>query len=214
MALREGVGSPAAMWSGIHHRLPPTRRGTHFLTGSRPVTTTRSRLHTLRGTVQIQVPIQKLDSERQMAFGWANVFLTTDDDPIVDSHGDTIDTAEAIAAIEDAVYQYTLDSRSGDDSHVNFGVARLVETMVFTDEKLAAIATHSAAMQAAEDADADRLLLLARQNFDKLQEVIPDGWWVGFKIDDPDAWAKVKDGSLSMFSIVGRAERRPVDATV
>jgi hypothetical protein len=114
--------------------------------------------------------------------------------------------------IEDAVYRYVLDSRSGDESHVNFGVARLVESFVFTDEKLASIAIHSAAMQLGDAATEESVMLLARQNFDKLQDVIPDGWWVGFKIDDLDVWKDVKEGRLTMFSIVGRGHREPVNA--
>lgn len=160
--------------------------------------------------MEIQVPIQKIDAKRQMAFGWANVFLKTDGDAITDSHAETIDTDEAIEMIEDAVYRYVLHSRSGDEQHVNFGVARLVESMVFTDEKRAAIAAHAAVLEAGPDAPVEAVEALAVEKLQQLQKTLVTGWWVGFKIDDPDAWKKVEDGSLPMFSIVGRAQREEI----
>lgn len=147
--------------------------------------------------MEIHVPITKIDKPRQMAFGWANVFLA-DGDRIVDSHRETIDTDVAIAAIEDAVYRYVLESRSGDEQHVNYGVARLVESMVFTDEKIQAIAAHSAAIAETDDAT-DRAVIL--------RKIIPTGWWTGFKIDEEDVWTKVEDGTYPMFSIVGSGRR-------
>jgi hypothetical protein len=42
--------------------------------------------------------------------------------------------------------------------------------------------------------------------------MLPQGWWVGFKIDDPGVWGKVKDGTYNMFSIEGRAERQEANA--
>lgn len=150
--------------------------------------------------MEIHVPISKIDKPRQMAFGWANVFLV-DGDAIVDSHAETIDTTEAIAAIEDAVYKYVLDSRSGDEQHVNYGVARLVESMVFTDEKIQAIAAHSAEIAGADDA-VDRAVIL--------RKIIPTAWWTGFKIDETDVWEKVDDGTYPMFSIVGTGKREQI----
>ena len=41
--------------------------------------------------------------------------------------------------------------------------------------------------------------------------ILPVGWWIGFKIEDEAAWAKVKDGTYSMFSIEGKAQRVPVE---
>ena len=36
---------------------------------------------------------------------------------------------------------------------------------------------------------------------------LPVGWWIGFQVTDPEVWAKVKDGTYSMFSIEGTAQR-------
>ena len=60
-------------------------------------------------TVKSVVAIELEDVEKRMAFGMANVFRTAEGDAVVDSHEDTIDTDEAIALIEDAVYRYVLD---------------------------------------------------------------------------------------------------------
>ena len=40
---------------------------------------------------------------------------------------------------------------------------------------------------------------------------IPVGWWIGFLVTDEDVWEKVKDGTYTMFSIEGEAERVEVD---
>jgi hypothetical protein len=37
---------------------------------------------------------------------------------------------------------------------------------------------------------------------------MPEGWWVGFRIDEDSVWQKVKEGTYSMFSIEGTATRQ------
>ena len=42
--------------------------------------------------------------------------------------------------------------------------------------------------------------------------ILPDaGWWIGFKVTDSGVWEKVKDGTYTMFSIEGEAERIEID---
>ena len=41
---------------------------------------------------------------------------------------------------------------------------------------------------------------------------LPEGWWIGFKVTDPDVWDKVKDGTYPMFSIEGTAIREEIAA--
>jgi hypothetical protein len=36
------------------------------------------------------------------------------------------------------------------------------------------------------------------------------GWWVVYKVKDPDVWAKVKEGKLKAFSIGGRGIRKEI----
>jgi len=40
-----------------------------------------------------------------------------------------------------------------------------------------------------------------------LPDEMPVGWWVGYQVNDPDVWAKVKSGERTGFSIHGRGRR-------
>lgn len=115
-----------------------------------------------------------------MCFGWANVSLSVDGQPVVDSHRDIIEPD----VLEKAAYGYVLKFRDAGQMHEGGSVGRLVESFMVTPQKLEA-------MGLAKDA-------------------LPVGLWVGFKIDDADVWAKVKTGEYPMFSIQGKAVREPV----
>ena len=69
--------------------------------------------------------------------------------------------------------------------HERGGVAELVESVVFTEEKTKAMGIP--------------------------EGTVPVGWWIGFKVKDDNVWEKVKDGIYSMFSIEGEAERVEVE---
>lgn len=84
--------------------------------------------------------------------------------------------------LEKAAYEFVLYSRTGGDMHVKKGTARLIESMVFTKEK--------------QDVMGINLGLV--------------GWWVGFKVDDPNVWEAHKRGDRPEFSIGGKAVRVPV----
>ena len=118
--------------------------------------------------------IAKRDDEKFLVFGYASMADVTD------SQGDVI----SIDTLEKAAYDFVLHSRMGGEMHEVMGVATLVESIVFTPEKLAALGL-------AEDA-------------------LPHGWFVGFKVNDTEAWQKIKNGDYSMFSIGGRAIREAV----
>lgn len=124
--------------------------------------------------------IVKSDDEKRLAFGWANVSIKVDGEQIPDLQGDMIDTD----VLEEAAYQFVELYRSGGEMHERGGVAVLVESCVFTKEKMWAIGIPDG--------------------------LIPEGWWIGFKVLDDDVWQKVKDGEYSMFSIEGEAIRQPV----
>ncbi|MFB3778335.1 MAG: XkdF-like putative serine protease domain-containing protein [Bryobacteraceae bacterium] len=118
--------------------------------------------------------IVKIDTEQQLVFGWASVVFDQDG-PVVDRQGDVIDASE----LEKAAYAYVLESRVGGEMHRTTGVAKLVESIVFTKQKQEALGI----------------------------DLGKTGWWVGFKVTDPDVWAKVKKGELRSFSIHGKARR-------
>lgn len=120
--------------------------------------------------------IAKADTSRQLVFGWASVAVDKSGTPVVDSQSDMIDPQ----TLEDAAYEFVLKFREANDSHAGPAIGQLVESMVFTPEKLAKLGLPA--------------------------DSLPTGWWTGFKLT-PDAFAAVADGSRRMFSIEGRATR-------
>ena len=119
--------------------------------------------------------------DEHLVFGWAWVANGADGRPGVDSQGDAIEPEE----LENAAYQYVLLYREGGEMHERGGAAVLVESVVFTEEKMQAMGIPAG--------------------------TLPIGWWIGFKVTDEDVWEKVKDGTYPMFSIEGEAERVEVE---
>ena len=124
----------------------------------------------------------KFEDDKQLAFGWASV-SKVGGQPVIDKQGDYIDTDD----LESAAYEYVLNSRVGGTNHARDAndrpvkVADIVESMVFTDDKVAKMG---------------------------LPEDFHRGWWVGMKIHDQDEWESVKKGGRTGFSIHGRGVRR------
>lgn len=125
--------------------------------------------------------IAKSDDDKHLAFGWANVSIRADGEEIEDWQEDIIEPEE----LENAAYQYVLLYREGGEMHERGGAAVLVESVVFTEEKMQAMGIPAG--------------------------TLPIGWWIGFKVTDEDVWEKVKDGTYPMFSIEGEAERIEVE---
>jgi hypothetical protein len=124
--------------------------------------------------------VAKIDNERQMVFGWANICVTCKGEQLVDHHDDLIDPDD----LESAAYDFNLSFRDMGEDHEGPVKGQLIESMFFTEEKLTRMG-------------------LAKN-------ALPLGWWVGFKVEDPDAWARVKKGHHQMFSIQGIAMREKV----
>jgi hypothetical protein len=124
--------------------------------------------------------VMKSDDDKRLVFGWASVAVRASGEVIEDSDEDVIE----IEILEEAAYNFTLDFATAGEMHEKSGVGRLVESAVFTKEKAAAMGIPDGFM--------------------------PEGWWVGFRIDDGEVWEKIKDGTYSMFSIEGKAERVPI----
>lgn len=125
--------------------------------------------------------IAKSDDDKRLAFGWANVSVNAAGEQLVDYHEDMIDIEE----LEQAAYKFVEFFREGGEMHERGGCAVLIESMVFTKEKQAALGLP--------------------------EGTVPEGWWIGFHVTDDDVWAKVKDGTYPMFSIEGEAIREPVE---
>lgn len=123
------------------------------------------------------VSIHKSNDEKRLAFGWANVSITAGGEEIVDWQEDMIDPEE----LENAAYRFVEFYREGGEMHERGGCAVLVESVVFTEEKMVAMGIEKG--------------------------ILPIGWWIGFHVTDDEVWEKIKSGEYSMFSIEGQAER-------
>ena len=121
--------------------------------------------------------IQKSNDEKMQAFGWASVAITENGETIEDWQGDLLEPEE----LEKAAYNYVRLYREGGEMHIRGGTAVLIESIVFTNEKMQAMGIP--------------------------EGVLPVGWWIGFQVTDQEVWEKVKDGTYSMFSIEGEAGR-------
>ena len=127
------------------------------------------------------VQIAKYYDDEKLVFGWASVARDPQGNVPLDWQGDVIDATD----LERAVYKFNLEFRESNDMHQpNSTNGSLVESVVFTKEKMKA-------MEIPEG-------------------IVPEGWWVGFKIDDPIAYQKVKCGLYKMFSIEGSGKRTPI----
>ena len=69
--------------------------------------------------------------------------------------------------------------------HERGGAGVLIESIIFTKEKMKTLCIE--------------------------EGTLPEGWWVGFHITDDEVWAKIKDGTYTMFSIEGKAKRIEVE---
>lgn len=125
--------------------------------------------------------IAKIDEDKRLVFGWAYVAYDADGELVVDKSGEFVDD---VGELETAAYSFVLKSRTGDTDHSNEITSTLIESMVFTPEKIEK-------MGIPEDA-------------------VPQGWWCGFRVEDDDAWESVKTGKRTAFSIFGRSVKEAV----
>jgi len=121
--------------------------------------------------------IVKSDDDQRLVFGWASVAVRVTGEVIEDYQQDIVE----MAVLEKAAYEYTLNFGVAGEMHERGGIGRLVESVVFTKEKAGAMGIP--------------------------EGYLPEGWWVGYYIDDDEVWKKIKDGTYRMFSIEGTAQR-------
>lgn len=139
--------------------------------------------HGWESTKENNYTIMKTDDDKRLVFGWASVSIKVDGEQLEDRQQDMIDPED----LEEAAYEYVLNFRDTGEEHIQSlrKKGKLVESCVFTAEKQRAMGIP--------------------------EGIVPVGWWIGFKIEDDDAWEKVKNGTYRMFSIEGKANRMPVD---
>jgi cation transport regulator ChaB len=121
--------------------------------------------------------VVKVDAERQYVFGWASIAINKDGSQVEDLQGDLIDVEE----LEDAAYAFALEFRETGAMHKGEAIGKMIESFVVTPEKLEAMGL--------------------------VPDALPQGWWVGFHVEDAQAFAKIKQGDYQGFSIQGTAVR-------
>lgn len=127
--------------------------------------------------------ITKSEEDKRQVFGWANVAVRKDGSIVADLQNDVIEPEE----LERAAYEYVLKFRDAGERHdpALRKKGKLIESVVFTKEKMAAIGIP--------------------------EGTVPEGWWIGFKVEDDEAWKKIKTGEYRAFSIEGTGERVPYE---
>lgn len=131
--------------------------------------------------------IVKLDEDKRLAFGFFSV-TEKNGVRVEDTEGDRIRTAE----IEKAAYNHVLNARIASDRHQRMGVGDLVESMVFTPEKVDAM-----------------VKCLKSMGVDATIDMPVVAWWGGYYVSDEAVWKAVKAGELVAWSIGGSGVRSP-----
>lgn len=144
----------------------------------------RKSLIKMGGGFQVRVPVAKSaqDGDAVTVTGWAAVITHADGTPVIDYDGDLIPVAELEGAAHRALKRSSGAGRVG-DMHDNLGAADLVESMVLTAEKRAALGFGTG----------------------------PEGWAVTLRVNDPELAKQIRTGEKSELSIRGSAKRVPVD---
>lgn len=124
----------------------------------------------------------KFDEEQQIVYGWAYVAKDAKGRVVVDKSGEYMDSPEDL---ENMAYGFVMKSRKGDSDHDMITKSHLVESVVFTPEKIKKMGIPDG--------------------------TVPMGWWVGFKVEDAEVWKGVKSGKYGSFSIYGKGKRMKTD---
>ena len=169
-----------------HMTLAYIEPGTEYELGEIDATGTATKVmigHGRESTHENDYTIMKTDDDKRLVFGWASIAVTADGEQLEDLQHDMIDPED----LEETVYEYVLNFRdTGEQHNPNLRKkGKLVESCVFTVEKQKAMGLP--------------------------EGILPVGWWIGFKIEDDEAWEKVKNRTYKMFSIEGKAQRVPVE---
>lgn len=140
--------------------------------------------------------ITKLDDDQRIVFGFANVSVAKATTVGVGGHliSDLQEDSIPPEELEKGAYDYVIESREADEMHEGPPVGQLIESIVFTPDKLEKFATDPVSGE------------INRGDLEVLKRLFPTRWWVGYKLD-PASFAKVKSGQFKMFSIAGSAER-------
>ena len=127
--------------------------------------------------MSVSIAKASANAEEGLVSGWANVAINADGSRPLDWSDDVIQPA----TLEKAAIGFMEEYRESGVMHKGESKGAVVESIVFTKEKQAAIGIP--------------------------EGHVPEGWFITVKIHDPEVFAKVKDGTYKMFSIQGTAQR-------
>ena len=127
--------------------------------------------------IDVGFDIHKAREDEGLVSGWANVAINKDGSLPLDWQDDVI----APETLEKAAIQFMLDYRGSGEMHKGSSKGTVVESIVLTKEKQAAIGIP--------------------------EGTVPEGWFITVKVHDPEVFEKVKNGTYRMFSIQGTAKR-------
>lgn len=130
--------------------------------------------------VDILFDITKSNDVEGLVSGWASIAINADGSRPLDWDGDIIEPD----TLDKAAVDFMLNYRSSGVDHTGDAVGDVVESIVFTKEKQEALGIP--------------------------EGTVPEGWFITVKLRDVDTIAKVKDGTLKMFSIQGKGKRYQV----
>lgn len=127
--------------------------------------------------VSLNFNITKAKEYEGLVSGWANVSVNADGTIPLDWQGDVINPD----TLERAAINFMLDYRGSGVMHEGVSQGVVVESIVFTKEKQAAIGIP--------------------------EGCVPEGWFITVKVTNPDVFQEVLSGKYKMFSIQGKAKR-------
>jgi len=125
--------------------------------------------------------LKKVDPVHKIAYGFAYV-CKRGGETVVDHSGDIWPIEE----VEKTAHEF-ISCRVGGESHESTGGAELVASIVF------------------DKTVQDALGIDIKKDGESVE-----GWFVGFRITDPELLEKVEKGELSMFSIGGTGTREEI----
>ena len=124
--------------------------------------------------------IEKTDEDQRLVFGWLSVAKDENGNSILDLQDDVIDPED----LEKAAITYALESREAGKSHIKTtGIGKMIMSIVTTKEIQKAMGIPKG--------------------------IVPEGWFIGYKIIDDETWDLVKSGDYKGFSIGGTGKRVP-----
>jgi hypothetical protein len=116
-------------------------------------------------------------ADEGLVSGWASIAVQPDGSRPLDWDDDVIRTE----VLEKAAINFMMDYRGSGVKHEGEAKGVVVESIVFTKEKQAAIGIP--------------------------EGTVPEGWFITVKVFDDEVFSLVKSGTYKMFSIQGKAKR-------